>query len=1695
MDNEAEEEAPPPNQGQSSWQQGQRASANEQIISATVASLTEYIKKKKFEEALEICNKALSQCGNNDKLLEKKIKILCHQGHFEEAYSEALIWLQREPRHPVAIKELKRLKIVLDALKDQESDEETPPPAPVQKTEVLEPATLAQPSPHHTVAQHVYNKPKPTDSAKPAQSIDLYCSFCKMTFDAKSDLDTHCRSDEHKKNITSDEGHSWKYRPPPRGLVAEDYTLCQKYTANGRCPYADKCIEAHSNEELEEWRERFKFKRQQLQMAKDKHLHGNTYPEQLMEKLMTAEYPKSVMVANVDYAKVIVNSDLKVNMISKKCTHAWTFTITSKICILRVVLLDEAVSNYFYISSISVGPKKTQKYQNLENHCQEWKNPEITINRPGEYVYRVKVVFKTDIYGTFRETLVFDFGSEPVLSRDMHVESAPVTDTEKVLSEIRLSQQGRWLLDQVSVVEYKQKAPEDQKSIDLLKKYALPGLNKFKFSEHLMHSPTKENYRLWMHQMLYVEELSQIDKISKFNITTSLQLVNRFLLMPGSLSAAKFAQDGELFARMKLEDDLSVDSVAGRLILKSTNLVWLAPHKPGSKNNALPKKVYEAVIEDRGKNFIFLRLSSECVEELELTCDQEFSVEVQFQLNRLHFCEMHHAVDALSTLDIVFPPTESLLKLPEVDWTWKEDVGEKTNENQKDAIMKCAAYSHMALPPLLIVGPFGTGKTYTLAQCAKHVLLESNTRILICTHSNSAADIYIKEFLHPYVMEGNLDARPLRVYYRHRWIQTVSETVLKYCIQEQSGPQAGTFRAPQVEDVERHRVIITTLSTARLLSDLDLPEGFFTHIFLDEAAQALECDMLIPLSLAGPLTRVVLAGDHMQMSPEAFSDFARQQQFHKSLLERLYDMYPDDGPNKVMLCENYRANRAIIEFTSELFYDNKLKASKDPIAHSVYYPLTFFTARGEEVQHENSSGYYNTAEIYEIIEQVEHLQRHWPPEWGDFDDNSICVVAPYSDQVMHIRSELRKRKMFKVSVERVVNVQGKQFRVIVMSTVRTRHTIPTDAAAADKLDLGFLSNIKLLNTAITRAQSLVIAVGDPVSLCLAGRCSKVWEYYIEVCSDNNSFFGMTEPHLRSLLNNAEMTKTYILNPLAPEFIPKAVFPGQQGQPVFMAHPGPMSQVLGWPPNPSAAYRGPHPQMYPYGSPYVPVMYPAPYQPYPYMGPLVYRPHPGMYPTVGGKGQVRGAVPKQSAAKQARVPAQPVIPLQRDDEDHSESPRATPPKSSTSKQSGTAGSQQPKKSGQKRMVAVNMMPRMPMYQPYFAYPQYMLPPDDPRYLHMPQPPLYYTYPNMPRHPYAHPYMMPQPVHVQMQTRPGSGSVSPASSSDGATKGNRSQSPTGSNQSDVQSVSPGSNTGQHFQLLPNVKHVPTHLLYSTPGSGSNSRSSTPVLSNSPAPQQQAAMASDSPRASQGDMEFPSFRRRHHSGPRPVSQSPSYSSQGSHESSTSPVLNGDQTSTYRTETQTVVVKSESAVNSMSQSSSKVEKQSVAAKAPRALKLNTNTTGFSRQFSDELGTPTEITNIVRMIEENIEEVDEDQETGRTADMLFRGDTHQRSKPSPPAGRLFLNLPVHPLNDHQQSSSSSSQEDDFRPSYARVIRQQLPSYRETDFDPAMLEPQTPMTPAGFHTPGTDINTDPLELLRNLNINNDNLNRSAHGHF
>ena len=75
-----------------------------------------------------------------------------------------------------------------------------------------------------------------------------------------------------------------------------------------------------------------------------------------------------------------------------------------------------------------------------------------------------------------------------------------------------------------------------------------------------------------------------------------------------------------------------------------------------------------------------------------------------------------------------------------------------------------------------------------------------------------------------------------------------------------------TFREPTCNEVREHNVIITTLATARMIWKFCQDGGLrFTHILIDEAAQALEPECVIPLVMADKNTKVVLAGDHMQV--------------------------------------------------------------------------------------------------------------------------------------------------------------------------------------------------------------------------------------------------------------------------------------------------------------------------------------------------------------------------------------------------------------------------------------------------------------------------------------------------------------------------------------------------------------------------------------------------------------------------------------------------------------------------------------------------------------------------------------------------------------------------------------------------------------------------------------------------------------
>ena len=50
----------------------------------------------------------------------------------------------------------------------------------------------------------------------------------------------------------------------------------------------------------------------------------------------------------------------------------------------------------------------------------------------------------------------------------------------------------------------------------------------------------------------------------------------------------------------------------------------------------------------------------------------------------------------------------------------------------------------------------------------------------------------------------------------------------------------------------------------------------------------------------------------------------------------------------------------------------------------------------------------------QLEKQLAELKKNWPKEWGRRAEAEIGVVTPYHDQVMRIRAELKKKKLFNI---------------------------------------------------------------------------------------------------------------------------------------------------------------------------------------------------------------------------------------------------------------------------------------------------------------------------------------------------------------------------------------------------------------------------------------------------------------------------------------------------------------------------------------------------------------------------------------------------------------------------------------------------------------------------------------------------------
>jgi helicase MOV-10 len=441
---------------------------------------------------------------------------------------------------------------------------------------------------------------------------------------------------------------------------------------------------------------------------------------------------------------------------------------------------------------------------------------------------------------------------------------------------------------------------------------------------------------------------------------------------------------------------------------------------------------------------------------------------------------LYQAVEAAENLgtDFLFPSSSRRRCIKTTDLV---PISGSLNEEQMSSIKMILGCK--GAPPYVIHGPPGTGKTKTIVEAILQLYQHhKNTRILVCAPSNSAADHIMEkllaekdniEFHENEVFRLNATARPY---------EDVKPEFLRFCFFDEM-----IFKCPPVIALKHYRIVVSTYMSASLLFAEDVARGHFSHIFLDEAGQASEPETMIPIAhLCRRDTVVVLAGDPLQLGPVIFSKKAEEYQLGVSFLERLFkcELYGSGDANYITkLVRNYRCHPEILYLPSKLFYYGELMACRDPETFTITaeflpnkeFPVLFFGIQGCDEREGNNPSWFNRIEVSKVVETVRKLIGG-----GKIGEEDIGILTPYRQQVSKIKQTLENLDMPDVKVGSVEQFQGQEKDVIIVSTVRS--TIKHNEF--DRVHcLGFLSNHRRFNVAITRAISLLVIIGNPHIIC------------------------------------------------------------------------------------------------------------------------------------------------------------------------------------------------------------------------------------------------------------------------------------------------------------------------------------------------------------------------------------------------------------------------------------------------------------------------------------------------------------------------------------------------------------------------------------------------------------------------------------
>ena len=245
-------------------------------------------------------------------------------------------------------------------------------------------------------------------------------------------------------------------------------------------------------------------------------------------------------------------------------------------------------------------------------------------------------------------------------------------------------------------------------------------------------------------------------------------------------------------------------------------------------------------------------------------------------------------------------------------------------------------------------------------------------------------------------------------------------------------------------------------------------------LFVDEAGQMSLANVLAASQAA---SSVVLLGDPQQLEqPKKGShpDGVDVSALSHILGEHL-TIPADRG---IFLPVTWRLAPAIASFTSELFYEGRLR-SKPGLERQQLSGLAPLQIQGAglwlcEVDHQDnrSSSKEEIDTIAALIAQLTSKDARWIDEKGEarpLRGEDIVVVAPYNAQVSRL---LERRARTGVHVGTVDKFQGQERPVVIFSMATSRSE---DAPRG----MEFLYSLNRLNVATSRARCAVILVASP----------------------------------------------------------------------------------------------------------------------------------------------------------------------------------------------------------------------------------------------------------------------------------------------------------------------------------------------------------------------------------------------------------------------------------------------------------------------------------------------------------------------------------------------------------------------------------------------------------------------------------------